>query len=429
MALFFVAAQCGQFSIDLSHRKLDRRLALDGKRRLGKLQPDGRVLEGVAVELTRSSTSAASAVCHWRGREGLARGATYYVANRYPLLLTVNGQPAVVFTLNASDAINMAIGGMLADGDHVVTTNMEHSAVSRPLTHLQMRGRIALTRVEMSGDGRIDPETIAKAIGHRTRLVVVNHGCGTLGILQPIEEMARISRAKGCTLVVDASHSAGIAPIDVDGWGIGALAASGHTGLLGPAGTGILALGEGIRVRPARTGETGAGNELTTQPIELPWALEAGTPNLPGLAGLWAGLRYVRSQSVDRLREHQTTLIKRFIGAIGLDERFKLHAARGDLPRTGTVSFSLKGVEPARIATELAESRGIVMAAGLHGAPDVHRALGTFPAGTVRVSVGCFNREDEIDRAVAALRELADAGTGAAARRVGLRRGEVAGAS
>lgn len=335
----------------------------------------------------------------------------------------------VVFTLNGTDALNMAIHGLLEAGDHAVTTDLEHNAVARPLTRLQMKGRIALTRVEEDADGRVDPAALGRALRHRTRLVVVSHGNSALGTIQPLEEIARVVRGKGARLLVDASHTAGICPIDVDGWGIDAVAVSGHTGPMGPAGTGLLLLGEGVRVRPLRVGESGPHPARTTHPLELPDALEVGMPNLPGIAGLRAGLRFVRTTTVARIREHATMLIKRFIGALGLDERFELYAARGDLPRTGTVSFTLGGFTAMQLVTILERRCGVIMAAGLHGAPGVHRRLGTLPHGTVRASVGWFTREEEIDRAVGFLREIAEDGVERALRSMEAEPGEVAGAT
>jgi selenocysteine lyase/cysteine desulfurase len=322
----------------------------------------------------------------------------------------------VIFTLNGTDALNMALHGLLRDGDHVVTTTLEREAISRPLTHMQMRGRITLTRIEVGADGRIDPEALEQVLRHRTRLVVVSHGCAALGTVQPVEEIARRVHRTEARLLVDASHTAGSVPIDTAGWGIDLLAAAGHKGLLGPTGTGVLLIADSVRLTPFREGESGGPADASTQPLDLPWGLEAGMPNIVGIAGLRAGMRFVRRETVDRVREHQTTLIKRFIGAIGLDERFCLYAARGDLPRTGTVSFTLRGFSPAQVAQVLDQAYDIQVAAGFHSCPAIHRVLNTVPDGTVRVSVGHFTTEEEVDQAVAALRQIADAGVTEALR-------------
>ncbi|MFQ5718763.1 MAG: aminotransferase class V-fold PLP-dependent enzyme [Acidobacteriota bacterium] len=342
-------------------------------------------------------------------------------------LLGVADPRRVVFTLNATDALNMAIHGILEPGDHVVTSVGEHNAVCRPLTHLQMKGVIALTRVEIDADGGIALEALDAAIQHRTRLVVLGHGNSVLGTLQPMEDIARRVKARGARLLVDASHTAGRVPVDVDGWGLDAVAVSGHGALMGPAGTGLLLVGDGLRIRPTRLGESGHRPAQTTHPLALPEALEAGMPNIPGIAGLGAGIRFIREVGVSRVREHETMMIKRFIGALGLDERFTLYAARGDLPRTGTVSFNLGGFPPARLVEILERRAGVFMAAGLHGSPGVHRRLGTLDAGTVRASVGWFTREEEIDRSVAVLRSIAEDGLRRALGSVNA--GEVAGAT
>ncbi|MCZ6747404.1 MAG: aminotransferase class V-fold PLP-dependent enzyme, partial [Acidobacteria bacterium] len=293
------------------------------------------------------------------------------------------------------------------------------AAISRSLDHMQMAGRIALTRVDAGDDGRIDPATLVRAVAHRTRLVILSHGCEVLGTVQPVEEVARMLSGHKALLLVDASHTAGLVPLQMDSWGIDLVATSGHRGLYGPPGVGLLLVGSDVRLRPLREGESGGDPSLSTQPLDLPWSLEAGVPNMPGIVGLLAGMRFVSQQTPATLREHDTTLIKRFIGAVGLDERFHLYAARGDMPRTGTVSFTLRGFAPLQVAQVLEKVHDIQVAAGLHAGSRVHAMLKTAPAGTVRVSVGWFNNEDEIDRTVAALREMADAGVKQALGHVG----------
>jgi len=330
------------------------------------------------------------------------------------------GRPErVVFTAGGTDALTMALKGLLRDGDHVVTTNLARAAISRSLDHMQMAGRIALTRVDAGDDGRIDPATLVRAVAHRTRLVILSHGCEVLGTVQPVEEVARMLSGHKALLLVDASHTAGLVPLHMDSWGVDLVATSGHRGLYGPPGVGLLLVGGDVRLRPLREGESGGDPSLSTQPLDLPWSLEAGVPNMPGIVGLLAGMRFVNQQTLARLREHDTTLIKRFIGAVGLDERFRLYAARGDMPRTGTVSFTLRGFTPQQVAQVLEQVHDIQVAAGLHAGSRVHVMLKTAPGGTVRVSVGWFNTEDEIDRTVAALREMADAGVKQALSRAG----------
>ena len=202
----------------------------------------------------------------------------------------------VIFSAGGTDALTMALRGILKDGDHVVTGDCERAAVARPLTHRQMRGRISLTRVDAGKDGRLDPAAIMRAVAHRTRLVVLGHGCEALGVLQPVEEIARLLRDHSALLLVDASHTAGTVPLDMEGWGVDLLATSGHRSLYGPPGVGLLLVRPGLRLQPLREGESGGDPTLSTQPLELPWSLEAGVPNLPGIAGLLAGLRFIRSR-------------------------------------------------------------------------------------------------------------------------------------
>ncbi len=367
--------------------------------------------ESVYQEVERALRSLAgfpSATTHAPGRAAweLMNTARREVAEFFGL----SRPEGVIFSAGGTDALTMALRGILKDGDHVVTGDCERAAVARPLTHRQMRGRISLTRVEAGKDGRLDPAAVMKAVAHRTRLVVLGHGCEALGVLQPVEEIARLLRDRPALLLIDASHTAGTVPLDMEAWGVDLLATSGHRSLYGPPGVGLLMVRPGLRLQPLREGESGGEPTLSTQPLELPWSLEAGVPNLPGVAGLLAGLRFIGQQTSARMREHDTTLIKRFIGAVGLDERFSLYAARGDLPRTGTVSFNLRGFTPTQVAQILEKAHDIQVGAGLHASPELHGKLQTLPGGTVRVSVGWFTSEDDVDTTVAALREMADAG-------------------
>src|SRR5713101_358845 len=218
------------------------------------------------------------------------------------------GPERFVFTLNCTDALNMAFKGMLAEGDHVITTDLEHNSVSRPLRKMELDRRIALTRVMADAGGTVDPDDFRKAITSRTRLISLTHASNVLGTIQPVAEVGRIARDHGLLFLVDAAQTAGVVPIDVQAMNIDLLAFPGHKSLLGPTGTGALYVGHRAQVRAWREGGTGGDSSSETQPREFPHFLEGGTPNVLGVAGLAAGIRYVQDEGLDRIRTHETAL-------------------------------------------------------------------------------------------------------------------------
>src|SRR5262245_40883691 len=216
-----------------------------------------------------------------------------------------------VFTLNCTDALNMAYKGVLAEGDHVITTDLEHNSVSRPLRKMELDGRISLTRLRADRGGTVNPDDFRKAITPRTRLIALTHASNVLGTVQPVAEVGRIARDRDLLFVVDAAQTAGVIPIDVRAMNIDLLAFPGHKGLLGPTGTGALYVGPRAEVRAWREGGTGGNSSDETQPKELPYFLEGGTPNVLGVAGLSAGIKYVTEQGLDRIRAHEVALTER----------------------------------------------------------------------------------------------------------------------
>src|SRR5437667_7326506 len=216
-----------------------------------------------------------------------------------------------VFTLNGTDALNMAFKGVLAEGDHVITTDLEHNSVSRPLRQMELDGRITLTRVPADAGGTIDPDAIRRAVTPRTRLIALTHASNVLGTVQPIAEVGRIARERGLLFLVDAAQTAGVVPIDVQAMHIDLLAFPGHKSLLGPTGTGALYVGPRATLRAWREGGTGGDSSSETQPKEFPYFLEGGTPNVLGVAGLSAGVKYVQEQGLERIHGHEVGLTER----------------------------------------------------------------------------------------------------------------------
>jgi cysteine desulfurase family protein len=312
-----------------------------------------------------------------------------------------------VFTLNCTDALNMAFKGVLTDGDHVITTDLEHNSVSRPLRALELAGRIDLTRLAADAGGTIDPAAVRRAVTPQTRLVALTHASNVLGTVQPVAEVGRITREHDLLLLVDAAQTAGVLPIDVQAMNIDLLAFPGHKSLLGPTGTGGLYVGLRARLRAWREGGTGGDSSSETQPRELPYFLEGGTPNVLGVAGLAAGVQYVLERGRDAIHAYETELTERLWRRLDEMPGYEVFGHRDKARRVGTISFRCEALPAAELGGILDQSFDIAVRPGLHCAPYVHRALGTFPDGTVRVSPGPFNTADEIDRLADALAEVA----------------------
>ena len=312
-----------------------------------------------------------------------------------------------VFTLNCTDALNMAFKGVLTDGDHVVTTDLEHNSVSRPLRKMELDGRITLTRVRADAGGTISPDDMRRAITPRTRLIAMTHASNVLGTIQPIAAVGRLARERDLLFVVDAAQTAGAVPIDVQGMSIDLLAFPGHKSLLGPTGTGGLYVGPRAQVRAWREGGTGGDSSSETQPREFPYFLEGGTPNVLGVAGLAAGIQYVQERGVDRLRTHEAELTERLWRRLDEIGGYQVFGHRDTARRVGALSFRTETLAATDLGGILDQAFDIAVRPGLHCAPYIHRSLGTFPDGTVRVSPGPFNTEEHIDQLARALAEIA----------------------
>jgi cysteine desulfurase family protein len=310
------------------------------------------------------------------------------------------------FTLNCTDALNMAFKGVLNDGDHVITTDLEHNSVSRPLRKMELDGRISLTRIKADAGGTIDPDAIRQAITSRTRLVAMTHASNVLGTVQPIAEVGRIARDRDLLLLVDAAQTAGVVPIDVQAMHIDLLAFPGHKSLLGPTGTGALYAGPRVSLRAWREGGTGGDSSSETQPREFPYFLEGGTPNVLGVAGLAAGVKYVIEQGIDRIREHEVALTERLWRRLDEIGGFHLFGHRNPAKRVGTLSFRSEALPAAELGGILDQAFDVAVRPGLHCAPYIHRSLGTFPDGTVRVSPGPFSSVADLDHLAGALAEI-----------------------
>lgn len=316
-----------------------------------------------------------------------------------------------IFTLNCTDGLNIAIKGCVRPGDHVITSDLEHNSISRPLRQMEKDGTITLTRIQ-SDDGYLDPADVRRALTPKTSLVALTQASNVLGTVQPIEEIAPIVREAGALFLVDAAQSAGVVPIDLRKTAIDLLAFPGHKALYGPTGTGALYVGPRARPRNWREGGTGGDSKYEVQPEELPYALEGGTPNALGIAGLAAGIEWVSEQGVDDCRRHEVALLQLVVDWVegqGRDDGWKVAGRWEPDTHVGALSLitpNLDDFHPQTLADILDTSFQIAVRPGLHCSPYIHRRLGTFPDGTLRLSPGPFNTAEEINTFLGALTEI-----------------------
>ncbi len=348
------------------------------------------------------------------GRSGhaLAVAAQGAVADTRRLLASLFGvrDPSrLAFAHNATDALNLALWGLLRSGDRVVTTALEHNAVARPLSALAERG-VTVARVPCAPDGTLDLDDLSRELrAAPTRLLAMTHASNVCGTILPVREAAALAHRHGALFLLDAAQTAGILPIDVSGMAIDLLAFPGHKGLLGPTGTGGLYVAPGVRLSPMRQGGTGTRSEEERQPEELPEALESGTVNTAGIAGLGAALRVLQARGLSSVEAHEAALASRLMAGLKEIPGLRVHGTADPRRQVAVVSITLDGWEPVDLGAALDSSFGIAVRPGLHCAPLAHRTLGTYPHGTVRFSPGCSTTEDEVDQALAALRALAEA--------------------
>jgi cysteine desulfurase family protein len=365
-------------------------------------------------EVLQAMTNFINNVCANSGRSGhrlaiQASRVVYEARESVARVFNVADPLRVVFTMNATESLNLAISGALRPGDHVITSSMEHNSVMRPLRALESRG-VEVTVVQCSEQGFLDPGDVEKAIKPNTRMIVVNHGSNVVGSLTPVSEIGRLARKRGLLLTLDTAQTAGAYPIDVQKMEVDLLAFTGHKSLCGPPGTGGLYIREGIQLEALKWGGTGSRSDEEYQPDFLPDKYESGTLNLVGIAGLGAGVEHIMREGVDNVRKRECDMTQRLIDGLLDIPGVKVYGGLDANRQIGVVSFNIDGMSPSEIGLRLDDEYRILCRVGLHCAPAAHRTIGTFPDGTVRFGLGTFNTEDEIDAAIEAVKNLAGKG-------------------
>lgn len=320
----------------------------------------------------------------------------------------------LVWCKNVTEALNLALRGLLRPGDHVVTSSMEHNSMMRPLRALEgqpeqgSRG-VEVTVVSCSPQGVLDPAAVEAAFRPNTRLVALNHASNVVGTLLPVAEVGALCRERGLLLLVDAAQTGGAYPLDMQAEQIDLLGFTGHKSLGGPMGTGGLIVGERVderQLEPLIRGGTGSRSEHEVQPDFLPDMCESGTPNVVGLAGLSAGVRWVRGRGVAAIRAHEVALTQALIEGLQAIPGVTVYGTLNPDLQTATVSFNIAGMAPSEVGLRLDDEYTIRCRVGLHCAPSAHKTLGTFPGGAVRFGLSAFNTAEEVEAAVDAVRQL-----------------------
>lgn len=311
----------------------------------------------------------------------------------------------VIFTYNATDSLNMAIKGFLQPGDHVITTSMEHNSVLRPIHQLRTIG-VENTIIQCNSEGLININDIEMAIKNNTKLIVTTHVSNLTGSIFPIKEIGKLCKKYNIAYLVDAAQSAGVLDIDMKQYNIDMLAAPGHKGLLGPQGTGVLLVGKNVDLHQLKEGGTGSESSNLNQPNFYPDKLESGTPNLPGIAGLNAGVNYILDKGIKSIYSHEKKLLDLLIDELSKNAKIEIYGPKDRNQRCCVLPLNIKGIDSSELAFILDNQYNIAVRPGLHCAPLAHKSIKTQSIGAIRLSVGPFTKRQEIIYAINALNEI-----------------------
>ena len=337
-----------------------------------------------------------------------ASRAIYETRRKLATLFGCKRADHVVFTCNSTEALNIAICGTLNQGDHVITTDMEHNSVLRPLYRMEAERNVALDFVTTNKNGLPDMDAFEKLIRPETKAIVCTHASNLTGEIIDIARVGALAKKHGLLFIVDASQTAGCIPIDMEAMGIDILCFTGHKGLMGPQGTGGLCIRQGIEIRPFKVCGSGVQSYLKEQPKEYPTRLEAGTLNSHGIMGLSAALDFIEETGLENIEARERMLMQRFYqGVANIPSVVTYGNFNPDHPRTAVVALNIRDYDSGEVADELSEGYDIAVRAGAHCAPRMHRALGTSEQGAVRFSFSWYTTEAEVDAAIEAVAEIA----------------------
>ena len=362
-----------------------------------------QVMDAVVRAMTAMGNAA-------RGAHGGALEASRTVYNTRVKLARLFGCPRpdhVIFTANSTEALNIAISGLIRPGDHVVTTDCEHNSVLRPLYRLEERGAV-LDIAPADRLGRVACEDLEALLRPDTRAVVCTHASNLTGNVLDIARIGALAACEGALLVVDASQTAGAIPIDMEAMGVDVLCFTGHKGLMGPQGTGGLCVRPGVEIEPWKVGGSGVHSYDRRQPREYPTRLEAGTLNGHGIAGLSAALDFLQEVGVEAIEAKERALMDRFYQAVSALDGVTVYGDFSQARRSAIVALNIRDYDSAAVSDELSETYGIATRPGAHCAPRMHQALGTTDRGAVRFSFSWFNTQEEVDEAIRAIGQLAE---------------------
>jgi cysteine desulfurase family protein len=321
-------------------------------------------------------------------------------------LFNVKDVSRTVFTFNVTEALNLAMKGILNPGDHVITGSMEHNSVWRPLKVLEEERGISITAVQCDSEGNLDPLKVKNALTEKTKLIVLIHASNVTGTIMPIAEVGAIARENNIPFLVDSAQTAGLYPIDVEAMNIDLLAFTGHKGLMGPMGTGGLYIRESISIKPLKEGGTGGDSILEHQPESLPDRYEAGTPNVSGIAGLGAAVKFILDEGVKKILNKEAALTEYALRKLSEIEGITLYGSKDTTNRVGVISMNIMDLNPQKVGHVLDEKYGIMVRTGLHCAPCAHRTIGTIDRGTIRIGLGYFNTQEDIDCLLEAVKDI-----------------------
>jgi len=336
----------------------------------------------------------------------------YQTRENLAKLFNIDDPLRIVFTMNVTEALNLALQGLLVSGEQVITSSMEHNSVMRPLRELERNG-IEVEVIPCSPQGKLDPEDIKKRIRKNTKLIVLNHSSNVIGSISPISEVGDLAREYGVLFLVDAAQTAGCYPLDMKRDKIDLLAFTGHKALLGPPGTGGLILGERVEVKkliPLKRGGTGSWSEFEEQPDFLPDKYESGTLNAVGLVGLNEGVKFILQEGLEKIRKYELQLTQRLIDGLKEIPGIIIYGEDQIKNRIAVVSFNIRNRLPSEIGLKLDEEYGIMCRVGLHCTPVTHKTIGTFPGGTIRFSLSYFNKIEEIEQTIEGVKKIIEEG-------------------